>query len=302
MSTGYKGFDKNLKCKDMQYEVGKEFTVDGEIIYCKNGLHFCENPFDVFEYYSPANSRFCEVESKGKEVNKDDKKVTDRLYVKAEIGLQGIINAGVKLIFDRIKWDNTPATNTGYRSAATNTGSYSAATNTGDQSVATNTGNQSVAANTGYQSATTNTGYQSAATNTGDCSAATNTGDCSAATNTGDCSAATNTGDCSAATNTGDCSAATSTGVQSAAMSTGNCSVAISTGNYSVAIVEGKQSIALATGCKSKAKGKIGCWLILAEWNNKGANIIDVQCVKVDGVIIKPDTFYCLINGKFIEQ
>ena len=37
MSTGYKGFDKDLKCRNMQYEVGKEFTVDGEIIHCKNG-------------------------------------------------------------------------------------------------------------------------------------------------------------------------------------------------------------------------------------------------------------------------
>ena len=139
MSTGYKGFDKDLKCKEMQYDVGKEFTVDGEIIPCKNGLHFCENPFDVFEYYSPANSRFCEVESKGKEVSEKDKKVTDRLYINAEIGLQGIINAGVKFILDKVKWDNTPATNTGDCSAATNTGCNSAATNTGYQSAATNT-------------------------------------------------------------------------------------------------------------------------------------------------------------------
>ena len=257
MSTGYKGFDKDLKCNGMQYEVGKEFTVEGEIIPCENGLHFCENPFDVFGYYSPANSRFCEVESKGKEVNKDNKKVTDRLYVKAEIGLQGIINAGVKLIFDKVKWDNTPATNTG---------DYSAATNTGN------------------------------------CSAATNTGNRSAATNTGDYSAATNTGDCSVATNTGNRSAATNTGYYSAATNTGYRSVATNTGDQSAAIVEGNQSIAIATGYKSKAKGEIGCWLILAEWDTKGANIIDVQCAKVDGVTIKPDTFYCLINGKFIEE
>ncbi len=139
------------------------------------------------------------------------------------------------------------------------------------------------------------TGNHSAATNTGDCSAATNTGDCSAATNTGYCSAATNTGYCSAATNTGYCSAATNTGY---------CSAATNTGNHSAASVEGKNSIALAFGVESKAKGALGCYIVLAEWGEDdegNRQLKTVKCHKVDGKTIKPDTWYTLKNGKFTE-
>ena len=193
---GYKGFDKKLKCRDFQYEIGKEYFTD-KAVACETGFHFCENPFDVLNYYSPCDdtgtlNRFCEVEGSGDfDKSESYKTCCTHLKVKAEIGLQGLIKAGVKFILDRVKWEDNKQSNTGYRSAATNTGNCSAATNTGDRSAATNTGNCSAATNTGYCSAATNTGYYSAATNTGDYSAATNTGDCSAATNTGDYSAAT---------------------------------------------------------------------------------------------------------------
>jgi len=126
--------------------------------------------------------------------------------------------------------------------------------------------------------------------------AATNTGDRSAATNTGYCSAATNTGDCSAATNTGDRSAATNTGYRSAATNTGD---------RSVATVSGKESFAIATGIDGKAKGTLGCYIALAEWEwNDDENryrLMNFKTHKVDGEIIKPDTFYMLKGGEFIE-
>ena len=289
--TGFKGFDKDLKCKDYQYEVGKEFEEEGKIEACSNGFHFCENPLDVLGYYPPydekGSNRYCIVKGSGNiDRDGDDTKVAcSKLYISAEIGLKGIIEAGVKFILDKVNWKDNKKSNTGDRSAATNTGYQSAATNTGDQSAATNTGNQSAATNTGDQSAATNTGYQSAATNTGNQSAATNTGDQSAATNTGDRSAATNTGYQSAATNTGNQSAATNTGDRSAAE------------------VTGKESIAIVTGKDSKAKGSIGCWIVLTErgeWDGNVYPIKEVKAVRVDGEIIKPDTYYKLINGEVI--
>ena len=320
MTKGYKGFDSQLRCRGFQYEIGQEYEHAGGVELCKKGFHFCENPMDVFEYYPPSDSRYCSVESTGTEDKNiySSKVSASILKINAEIGLAGLIKAGVKFILDKVDWDNKKSTNTGNRSAATNTGYWSAATNTGDQSAATNTGDWSAATNTGDQSAATNTGYCSAATNTGYCSAATNTGNRSAATNTGDQSAATNTGnwsavtntgDQSAATNTGDQSAATNTGNRSAATNTGNCSAATNTGNqsaatntgnWSAAIVSGKQSVAIAIGYQSKAKGSKGCWLVLGEKNDYG-ELIDVQCRKVDGVKIKEDTFYMLVNGEFEE-
>ena len=87
------------------------------------------------------------------------------------------------------------------------------------------------------------------------------------------------------------------------ATNTGDYSAATNTGDYSAAIVEGKESIALATGIKSKAKGKIGCFIVLAEWKkiNREYHLIDVKSAKVDGENIKEDTFYTLKDGKFVE-
>ena len=292
----FKGFDKNLECRGFAYEIGKEYK-ETKAELCNSGFHACENPIDVFGYYPPAESRYCEVELEdvSEEMSDDSKRCGKRIRIGAEVGIKGIVDAFVKFTLERTDCPAKRATNTGDRSAATNTGYYSAATNTGNYSAATNTGYQSAATNTGYQSAATNTGYQSAATNTGDQSAATNTGYQSAATNTGDRSAATNTGYRSAATNTGDYSAATNTGDRSAATNTGY---------RSAATVEGAESIAIATGMEGKARGALGCYIVLAEWaqdENYDWHIKTVKAHKVDGETVKPNVFYTLEDGKFTE-
>ena len=163
---GYKGFNPDLTCRGFQYETGKEYQTD-KAKTCETGFHFCENPFDVWGYYPPCNekgqlNRFCEVEGNGDIDNSHSEKIAcSHIKINAEIGLQGIINAGVKFIMDKVsrsgsKQSNTgdcsAATNTGYRSAATNTGDCSAATNTGDQSAASVGGRESVAIVTGKDS------------------------------------------------------------------------------------------------------------------------------------------------------
>lgn len=196
---GFKGFDKNLKCRNYQYEVGKDFEETGNIKACSNGFHFCENPADIFSYYPPSDSgnlnRYCEVEGTGKiDKDSDDSKIAcSKIHISAEIGIKGLINAWVKFILDKVNWDDSKATNTGDRSAATNTGDRSAA------------------------------------------------------------------------------------------------------------IVDGKDSIAIVTGKDSKAKGVLGCWIVLTErgnWDGKTYPILSVQAFKVDGKSIKEDTFYKLVDGK----
>ena len=237
---GYKGFDKNMQCRGFQYKVGGKYKED-EVSICEKGFHFCENPLDVFGYYGPADSRYAEVEGGGKieKYSGDSKVACSELHIKAEIGLNGLIQAAVKFILDRVKED-AKESNTGDRSAAANTGDFSVATNTGNRSVATNTGDQSVAINIGYYSTAANTGCRSAATNIG---------------------------------------------------------------YRSVASVEGKESVAMAIGYESKAKGALGCWIVLSEWEgiNGEYHIKDVQCAKVDGKKIKADTYYRLRNGEFVE-
>ena len=297
----YKGFDKDLKCRGFEYEVGKEYEEDAAKL-CEVGFHACENPIDVFSYYPPAESRYAEVDLDDltEEVGDDSKRCGKRIKIRAEIGIKGIVDAFLKFTLDRIDWEHKKEFNTGYRSAATNTGDQSAATNTGDQSAATNTGNRSAATNTGDQSAATNTGDQSAATNTGYQSAATNTGDQSAATNTGNWSAATNTGYQSAATNTGNRSAATNTGDQSAATNTGDQSAATNTGDWSAAEVSGKGSVAISTGYCGKVRGALGCAIVSVE-RDDNMNLVSICSEIVDGEHIKPDVWYMVKNGEFVE-
>ena len=201
---GFKGFNEALQCQGFQYAVGQTYAIDKKPVRCtENGFHLCEHPFDVWQYYSPALSRFCAVTGDGAvDYGNDDSKVAvSQLHIGSEIGLPGLINAGVKVILERVKWETQKESNTGEQSAATNTGNQSAATNTGVQSAA---------------------------------------------------------------------------------------------------IVEGQESVALAMGYQSRAKGALGCWLVLAEWDAAGKHIQDVQSVRVDGERIQANTWYRLKQGQFV--
>ena len=211
----YKGFNADLTCRGFQYEVGKEYNHTGAVSACNSGFHACENPIDVLGFYPPCDDngrprRYCEVEQSGNIDRGNDKICSSRLRVVAEIGIEGLIKAGVKFILDKVNWKGAKESNTDDRSVATNTGDLSAATNTGDLSAATNTGNRSAAS------------------------------------------------------------------------------------------VEGKESIAIVTGRHSRAKGAKGCWLVLTERADDG-HILCVKAAEVDGVKIKADTWYKLIDGQFTE-
>ncbi|EKE0579165.1 hypothetical protein OS851_003441 [Salmonella enterica subsp. enterica serovar Kentucky] len=162
----FKGFNKDLTCRDFQFAIGETFHHDGKVEACGSGFHACECPFDVFSYYPPAESRYAETISFGvidREEEGDTKIASASITIKSELTLPQFIQRGIEWIWSKIDKSLEQQIMTGNRSAATNTGNRSAATNTGYRSAATNTG---------YQSAATNTGYQSAATNTGDLSAA----------------------------------------------------------------------------------------------------------------------------------
>ena len=165
---GYKGFDKDFKCKDLQYEVGKTFTHTGEVLLCSSGLHFCENPLDVLRYYQPATSRYAEVEAEGVSENKEDdsKRVSSSLHVKAEITLSALIGIGVKFLLNKTttvptsgyyshaatSGNSSPAATSGYSSHAATSGNYSPAATSGNSSPAATSGDSSPAATAGKES------------------------------------------------------------------------------------------------------------------------------------------------------
>ena len=143
---GYKGFDKNWKCRDMQYEVGKTYE-EAEARLCNKGLHFCENPFDVFSYYSPENqSRYAVVEAENvtDEKDSDTKRVAKKLTIKTELNLIGIVKAGMEYIKEHINVEKIKEKAFDESTAATS-GNESMAIVEGEDSVAITLGARSKA-------------------------------------------------------------------------------------------------------------------------------------------------------------
>jgi len=142
--TSFKGFDKNLQCRGFQFELGKTFIHEGDVRACNSGFHACEYPLGVFNYYSPAKSRFAVVEQTG-ELSRGggDSKVSSRaIHIKEEIGIQALITAALEFIMSRCD----PA------SSAHATGDMSASSATGGRSASSATGDMSASLTTGFES------------------------------------------------------------------------------------------------------------------------------------------------------
>ena len=268
----YKGFDKNLKCRDFQYEIGKTYTTDKAKL-CESGFHACEHPLDCLNYYEPGESRYCDVDLDDvtDERGEDSKRVGKKITVQGEIGIAGLVKAAVN-----IGIEETKSKTTGYGAHAATTGNWAHAATTG---------------------------YGAHAATTGDKAHAATTGNKAHAATTGDWAHAATTGDKAHAATTGDKAHAATTGYGAHAATTGNWAHAATTGNWAHAEVSGKESIASALGIEGKAKGALGCWIVCAEWENKneGWHIKCVKAAVVDGKTIKADTWYTLRDGEFAE-
>ena len=310
----YKAFDKDLSCRGFKYEVGKEYEETGDIKACKKGFHACPYPLDVFGYYAPARSRFCEVEQSGQiDDSESDKVCSSKIRIGAELDIRGLVKAAISFVKERCTNEcnaepGKPAT-AGYRGAAT-AGNYGAATagdrgaaTAGDRGAATagdrgaaTAGNYGAATAGNYGAATA--GYSGAAT-AGDSGAAT-AGDSGAAT-AGNYGAAT-AGNYGAAT-AGDRGAATAGNYGAA---TAGDSGAATAGYRGAATARGKAStgsngLSVARGNNVQVKGGIGAILVIAEEREDTYDIVDWKAVLVDGEVVKADTWYRLENGELVE-
>ena len=295
----YKGFDKNLKCRDFQYEIGKTYTEDKAEL-CEVGFHACEHPLDCLNYYAPEESRYCDVDLDDvtDEHGDDSKRVGKKITVQGEIGVAGLVKAAVNIGIEEAKSKTTGD----YAHAATN-GYMAHAATTGYMAHAATTGGWAHAATTGYMAHAATTGGWAHAATTGNGAHAATTGNRAHAVTTGYRAHAATTGDRAHAATTGNGAHAATTGYMAHAATTGYMAHAATTGDYAHAEVSGKESIASALGIKGKAKGALGCWIVCAEWENKN-DVRHIKCVKataVDGEKIKADTWYMLKDGEFVE-
>ena len=126
-------------------------------------------------------------------------------------------------------------------------------------------------------------------------------GEESSAATSGDWSSAATSGDGSSAATSGDGSSAATSGYRSSAATSGNGSSAATSGEESSAATSNKNAIALACGKNAKAKGVIGSYIVLTEWNEKADTLISAKMVQIDGEIYKADTWYKIKNGEIVE-
>ena len=225
----YKGFTKDLKCRDFQYEIGKEYHEETADL-CRAGFHACENPIDTLRYYAPGSSRYCEVEldEVSDQRDGDTKRAAKKIKIGAEIGLKGVIDAGVKFIFEKCE-DATEERASGV------SGNAAASGWSGNAAASGVSGN------------------------------------------------------------------AAASGWSGNAAASGVRGCAVSSGKYGSAEASGKQCIAVAFGEQGRARGKIGNWIVVAEYGSDG-EIIEPKIAVVDGENIKQDTWYTVKNGEFVED
>ena len=174
----YKGTDRQMKCRGMQYTLGETAVFDGEPNLCKAGLHACEQPIDVLNHYAPNASRYFEAEAEevsAERESSDSKIVAKKMTLKAEIGVPGLVKAQIEYIKNQIGFEDAiKRANAGKKNHAT--GNQGAASATGDRGAASATGYQGAASATGDLGAASATGNQGAASATGDQGAASATG------------------------------------------------------------------------------------------------------------------------------
>ena len=324
----YKGFDKNLKCRDFQYEVGKEYEMDGDIKCCERGFHACESPLEVFDHYDMLNSRFAEVEQSG-EIDKEEnttKVCSSKIKIKAELNLADIVKLGVEWIKDvtspsKLKKETDLNDNGGDSAQIGSSGDYAQIGSSGDSAQIGSSGDYAKIGSSGYSAKIGSSGYSAQIGSSGYSAQIGSSGYYAKIGSSGYSAQIGSSGDYAKIGSSGYSAKIGSSGYSAQIGSSGysaqigssgdyaqigssGYSAQIGSSGYSAQIEStGEHSVVMAAGRNSIAKAKIGSWITLAEWKYKDGVWAPI-CVKteqVDGERIKADTFYKLIDGEFKE-
>jgi hypothetical protein len=313
----YKGFDKDFKCRDFQYEVGKTYEMDGNIKCCSRGFHACESPMEVFDYYDMLTSRFAEVEQSG-EIDKENnstKICSSRIKIKAELKLADIINLGVEWLKEitmpsKIKANNSSNDgnsakigssgdsakigSSGYSAQIGSSGYYAQIGSSGYSAKIGSSGNYAQIGSSGYSAKIGSSGNYAQIGSSGDSAKIGSSGYYAQIGSSGDSAKIGSSGNYAQIGSSGD---------SAKIGSSGNYAQIGSSGDSAKIDSSGRNSVVMCAGYDSKAKAAIGSWITLAEWE-KVEDTWKPVCVKteqVDGERIKADTYYKLIDGKFEE-
>ena len=266
----YKGFNKDMTCSPndvmFQYEEGKEYHEDNAEL-CKSGFHACENPLDCFRYYAPGESVYHEVELDELSDKKSDNSKICGKHIK--IGARLSVAKICELHFEYVK-SRTTSTQIGENNASLSGGDGSSLSG-GDGSSLSGGDRSSLS---GGDRSSLSGGYGSFLS--------------------GGYGSSLSGGYESSLSGGGGSSLS---GGYESSLSGGDGSSLSGRGSAS----GGKNSIVSVRGNNVKAKGGIGSVLVIAEEYDNSYDIEEWKAEIVDGEKIKPNTWYKLKNGEFVE-
>ncbi len=293
----YKGFDKDLKCRGFQYEVGKEYEHQGCVEPCKSGFHACENPFDVLDYYDDLlKHRFCEVEQSGETKHARDKTVSSKIKIKAEIGFTGLFKAGIEYIKELTDPQKIKSTNDGNGAKI---GSSGNGAKIGSSGYGAQIGSS------GYGAKIGSSGYGAQIGSSGDYAQIGSSGYGAKIGSSGYGAQIGSSGYGAKIGSSGDYAQIGSSGDYAQIGSSGYGAKIGSSGYGAKIDSTGSDCVICCAGHDSAVKAKVGSWITLAEWEYSEEKCRKVpKCVKtefVDGKRIKADTWYRLQDGEFVE-
>ena len=330
----YKGFNSDLTCRGFQYEVGKEYTHDGEVKACDKGFHACANPFDVLKYYEDFTvMRYCTVEQSGEIDKEQDKIASSKIKIKAEIGWAGLFNAGIEYLKKNIEPskmkdgdfnDNGDSAKIGLSDNSAkiglsdnyaqigssgscaqigSSGNYAQIGSSGNCAKIGSSGNYAQIGSSGNYAKIGSSGYSAQIGSSGYSAQIGASGNCAKIGSSGDYAQIGASGDYAKIGASGNCAKIGSSGYYAQIGSSGDYAQIGSSGHYAQIKSEGKNAVVMCAGNDSMACGKIGSWLTLAEWKEQDGEWgpVCVKTERIDGERIKADTFYKLTNGEFTE-
>ena len=289
---GYKGFRPGLVCRDKQYAENTVFE-EGKAEICSCGMHFCENPFDVLDYYDLVNNDgsfndFAEVEALDTAKTDDHKKFcTTKLKVGVKLSFAGFIKACVDFLIEKTKVSVDDAESSGYSAKIGSSGDSAQIGSSGDSARIGSSGYYAKIGSSGDSARIGSSGYYAQIGSSGDSAKIGSSGYYAKIGSSGDSARIGSSGDSARIGSSGDSAQIGSSG-DSAKI---DCT--------------GADSVICCAGHGSAVKAKEGCWITLSEWKYDDGKYRWVPvCVKtefVDGERIKADVFYRLKDGQFRE-
>ena len=298
----YKGFDKNLRCRDFQYKIGGIYEMDGEIKVCNRGFHACESPFDVFDYYTMIDSRFCEVEQDGN-ISKEDrgtKICSSKIKIKAELKLADMINLGIEWLKE-ITLPEKIKTSIKDNSS----GNYAKIGSSGDDAKIGSSGDGAQIGSSGDDAKIGSSGYDAKIGSSGDGAQIGSSGYDAKIGSSGYDAKIGSSGYDAQIGSSGNNAQIGSSGNNAKIGSSGDGAKIGSSGNNAKIDSTGEDCVIMCAGINPVAKASKGSWITLSEWSySEGKQRYIPICVKtefVDGEKIKADTYYSLKGGVFVE-